>query len=335
MLASTMRASAASGSDAEGTSSSTTASSGSSSSTSRAAQLCPSYHAQMLWRAAVGKPLGRLTHRPWDSCLEVLVLREMLGSQPWALQQLQPYSEARPTNSSSTESSAAAAENGLVVGVQWPLLATSTSSSSNSSSSRAACQCRSLTCYLCTPPSPVTLQQLRLVLEVVCLTCAEFSDKALQAPVLLALLLQRASPGVRAAFLNSADGVRLLVALQQSAEQTLPEGTPLTCSSGWCMYDHAGALSTRGVPEARPLLLHAVSRTVYSLAWCYMELGPGSAVGLGAAGSAGSGVRLVTQAAVEKGSIVPCHPASRLNGEQAEHTHGAAANTRLLFCMLP
>jgi hypothetical protein len=59
-------------------------------------------------------------------------------------------------------------------------------------------------------PSPVTRQQLQLLLRVLVQADA---DHLRAAALLLALLLQRADPGLRAAFLNGPEASLLLVAL--------------------------------------------------------------------------------------------------------------------------
>jgi hypothetical protein len=169
-----------------------------------------------------------------SSSLDVLLLREGLGVLPWALQQLTPYARARQARASSK-----APADEMPLAIQWPLLNTvAASSSSSSSSGSAVCPCGAPSCYLCTPPPPVTLQQLRLVLEVVCLTCTDTTSAAMRAPLLLALLLQRAGADVRAAFLGSADGDRLLVALQRSSTSQ-----PSNEKELWCWANTSGALS--------------------------------------------------------------------------------------------
>jgi hypothetical protein len=162
------------------------------------------------------------------------------------------------------------------------------------------------------------------VLEVVCLTCRQCSPEAQQAPVLLALLLQRAAPELRAAFLNSEDGTRLLVALQQMGDA--PEGTlesfTQNTKTTWRLYRHEGALSMLavlngdGVPYWRAT---ARTRATCILAWCYCEVDAGSSQaaaaapptpaaaaavpGAGAATGAGT-ASLLTPAAVAHGSVV-------------------------------
>jgi hypothetical protein len=121
------------------------------------------------------------------------------------------------------------------------------------------------------------------VLEVVCLTCQETTPQALQAPLLqapllLALLLQRAAPGLRAAFLNSADGTRLLLALQQMGSNM--EHGWLKEQQAWCFDDHSGALS--GLAEVcgkrgQAWLVSAQGRTGDILTWCFLEMNPGAA----------------------------------------------------------
>jgi hypothetical protein len=165
--------------------------------------------------------------------------------------------------------------------MQWPLWglcnsSTTSSSSSDpnaaSSSSRSSsgvCACRARTCHLCTAPPPVTLQQLRLLLEVVCLTCTDTTPHALQAPLLLALLLQRASPAVRAAFLNAADGDRLLIALQQTV--THMGGSDLDGAPSWSCGNHDGALSMLALSD-KAWLLPTSARAAHTLAWCFCTL---------------------------------------------------------------
>jgi hypothetical protein len=276
--------------------------------------LCPSYHARAAWRLAAGAGFAELGTVHVGSCLCVLLLWEVLGSQPWALQQLAPHLAAQRAGKFS-----AAAAHGLMVGVQWPLLRAFMGSVSNDSGSGSGtgcrCNCCASTCHLCTPPPPVTLQQLRLVLEVVCLTCRESSQHALQAPVLLALLLQRASPGVRATFLNSADGVRLLVALQQAPEQTHQELTQLSAVNTWCFYNQAGALSARTAAaqsSVQRLLPPAITRAALALAWCFLEAVPGASAATAAneEGGGGSEGGLVTSASLAHGSMLRVDPAN-------------------------
>jgi hypothetical protein len=292
----------------------------SSSSSSKAAELCPSYHTGLAWRIAAREDMqgGRPRSRHGSACLQHLLLREAAGSHPWVLQQLAPHKAAQEAassrSSSSSSSSNAAPGMELFLGVQWPLLCNVESSWAAPSSS-CGCSCRSLTCYLCTPPPPVTLQQLRLVLEVVCLTCTETSREALQAPLLLALLLQRASPGVRAEFLNSADGTRLLVALQQAPLQTEQELRRLTTTDTWCFHVLAGALS--GYPDSdrfrqRPVLPPTITKSMLSLTWCFLELDPGAGAAANAPKAAGTGrgvgqpAMLMSPEAVDHGSVLLC-----------------------------
>jgi hypothetical protein len=195
--------------------------------------------------------------------LDVLLLREVLGVQAWALQQLTPFAVAGSQAGSTRPASSTSP------GVQWPLLSTmagsssssssggsssssTTTTTSSSSSSGTVCSCNTPTCYLSAPPPLVTLQQLRLVLEVVCLTCTKTTSAASRAPLLLALLLQRASGDARAAFLNSADGVRLLVALQHMCAYA-SEVEMVVCAvvgPTWWWARGGGALSALGAtPE--------------------------------------------------------------------------------------
>jgi hypothetical protein len=166
--------------------------------------------------------------------------------------------------------------------VQWPLTPDLQSSGSSSSSSSRKCQCRSATCHVCTPPLPVTQQQLRLVLEVVCLTWQECSAQAAQAQVLMALLLQRASPDIRAEFLNSADGVRLLVALQQlTGLPEVHEGADSAlylyrCSRSLSLPSEAGSTGTFwGMVYS--------GRAACCLAWSFLQAEPGAAAAAAAA----------------------------------------------------
>jgi hypothetical protein len=153
------------------------------------------------------------------------------------------------------------------------------------------------------------------LLEVMCLTCQDTTPEAQQAPLLLALLLQRASPGVRASFLNSEDGTRLLVALQQMGDA--PEGTlesyMRNTKTAWRLYQHAGALSLLaalngdGVPYWRAT---AHTRAICLLAWSFCGVDAGVITSATAAAPAAAGVAgaptmsLVTQAAVAHGSVV-------------------------------
>jgi hypothetical protein len=283
----------------------------------------------------------------FGNCLELLLLQETQGSLPWALQQLQPYRTGQPPDSSKHT-----AVDDDFLGLQWPLVpghvsststSTSTSSTSTSrsttqsgsssfsagtsnsrSSGEQACQCHAPTCHLCTPPPPVTLQQLRLVLEVVCLTCQETSAEAVQAPLLLALLVQRASPEVRASFLDSADGTRLLVALQQMG--ATEHGCPSQHAYKWCFHNRWGALTVPPVPgswDDEPWLLQTKARAVSTLSWCFLELNPGAMapaapapapapaappppqVSLSPAGA--TAADFMTPAAVAQGSLFVCN----------------------------
>jgi hypothetical protein len=286
----------------------------------KAAELCPSYHAGAAWRVATreGTQGGSFSTRWGRACLQHLLLREAAGSHPWVLQQLRSH---RAAQKAATSSSSALEGLNPFLGIQWPLVWGSYSRRTNAitTSSSRGCQCRdsSPTCYLCTPPPPVTLQQLRLVLEMVCLTCRECSPEALQAPLLLALLLQRASPDLRAAFLNSADGVRLLAALQQTAHMCDPPPAGRTKVSSWCMYDHKGTLSGE-LSEAQvpwKVLPPAASRAVFTLSWCFLEpdTGPGtplpastSAAGGGVKAGGEAAATLVTPEAVAHGAVLLC-----------------------------
>jgi hypothetical protein len=269
----------------------------------------------MVWPAVMGRSVAGCNGELSGQCLQLLLQRELLGAQPCAQQQLRPFLAAQQGASSSrsrsSNSAAEAVDGCYVMGVQWPLLPGLVCSSSST-----GCRCLSPTCHLCTPPPPVTLQQLQLVLEVVCLTRTECTQQALQAPLLLALLLQRASPGVRAEFLNSADGVRLLVAMQHAPDQTYDELVELAVSSIWCMYPYGCAVSKGGVPlKSNPnrWLLPAVSQAVSTLAWCFLQLDPGAGASAAdpvatAAGTAraaaGPEASVVSPAAVEQGCLL-------------------------------
>jgi hypothetical protein len=148
-------------------------------------------------------------------------------------------------------------------------------------------------------------------MEVVCLTCSDTTPQALQAPLLLSLLLQRASPGVRAAYLNSEDGTRLLVALQlgMPLSGSSPHMTPGT--STWSFYNRAGALSLYDIAADAPALpwqFPPATRAAFILAWCFLEVDPDAA---GAAAAAiqhaavdGATVQATTPAAVADGSVL-------------------------------
>jgi hypothetical protein len=238
------------------------------------------------------------------------------------MQHLRPFGQTQQAGSSSSSSSSIApGETEQLLGVQWPLLwGMHSSKAARNSSSTCGCSCRSLTCYVCTPPPRVTLQQLQLVLEVVCLTCTECSQEALRSPLLLALLLQRASPGVRAEFLNSADGTRLLVALQQALHQ--PAVAP-TQQTTWSFCAEAGALSSRLPVTDQSLarqLAPSVIRAIFTLAWCFLDPDPGAGVAAAAAaGGTKDGSRrsatLVTAAAVARGSVLLCEGKSHWEGD--------------------
>jgi hypothetical protein len=258
--------------------------------------------------------------------LEVLLLREGLGVLPWALQQLNPHT-AQQAGADSTQRVGSEPR-----AIQWPLLrppsssntlssnytstSTSTTTSSRSSSSGTACSCHTPTCYLCTPPPPVTLQQLRLVLEVVCLTCQDSNAPSLRAPLLLALLLQRASADVRAAFLSSADGDCLLVALQQLAACKDEGGRGPATARTWRFNNHRGVLSVFDALTGYPVTPHtafAPSRAAYTLVWCFLELStppeaaaPAAGAATAATGAAGAVLpaAYVTPAAVANGSLL-------------------------------
>jgi hypothetical protein len=300
--------------------------SSSSSSSSSAAVLCPTYltSCPVFHGAVEAISCG-------SSCLEVLLLNETLGPLPWALQQLAPFRAAQQEGGSTPASGL----KGLWV--QWPMLprpmgpisygsgdssgstATQGSSSSNSGGG-SQCQCCRPTCHLCAPPPPVTLQELRLLLEVVCLTCHDTTQQAQQAPLLLALLLQRASPGLRAEFLNSADGTRLLAALQQATGNT---GTAQShMSTAWCMFNHHGALSLPsllGNVTQVYAMLAGQSRALWTLGWCFFEADVSLTAAAAAGPTGGLGVTVPAQAvpvSVAHGSVL------RFSASRFEGGHG-------------
>jgi hypothetical protein len=247
-------------------------------------------------------------------CLELLLLREGLGHMPWALQQLKPFRAAQDASSSTTPARGA---DVIPIVVQWPMtqhLLNRDSSSSggggDGGGGGGACTCGSLACHLCTPPPPVTLQQLRMLLEVVCLSHSEGTPQAGQAPVLLALLLQRADPGVRAAFLNSEDGTRLLAALQLA----VPASSQGQAKAAWSFYNRVGALSLCDISrefKALPWQFPAASRVVFTLAWCLFEVDPDTAAVTAAAmkHAAAGGVPAAVLAPAAK-----CGPAAVADG---------------------
>jgi hypothetical protein len=238
-----------------------------------AAALCPRYYRTSQWLADKGGTPDNALLGFGVHSLELLLQQEAAGSLAWTLQQLQPYMAAQQARQPG--SSVATGVNKRFPCIQWPMLYGSlngsTSVSTAASSGCRPCQCGAPTCHLCTPPPPVTLQQLRLVLEVVCLTCKGYAAPALQAPALLALLLQRAAPGVRAAFLNSADGTRLLVALQQMVNAEPP--TPALSSNWWTMDNQDGAVTAvDGVSTGRTWGIMPGARAGYTLAWSFLEV---------------------------------------------------------------
>jgi hypothetical protein len=287
-----------------------------SSSGNEAAKLCPSYHRQAAWPANLSKEAAPVVKCAGGSCLELLLLREVAGQFSWAQQQLQPFRAGLPAEEQQRQQlsvllllqqNTEGRAHHPSLSMQWPLMnhIQDHSSSSSSSSGGSGCHCRASTCHLCTPLPPVNLQQLRLVLEVVCLTCTGISAASLQAPLLLALLLQRASTGTRAAFLNSADGVRLLVALQQMA--ALGEVGSQDPTSIWSLYNLHGALSVPFVLGGTDFLTYkvkAMTRAVYTLAWCFLEVDPGSTAAAGAAAAAAAGGSLMGPAAVANGAVL-------------------------------
>jgi hypothetical protein len=164
------------------------------------------------------------------------------------------------------------------------------------------------------------------VLEVVCLTCADRTREPLQAPLLLALLLQRADPALRTAFLNSADGVRLLVALQQTSQQMDAITAGRTTANSWCIYDYSGAMSGHYHSSSQPkwhALAPAVTRAIFTLAWCFLDPEPGAGAATAAAAAAGSSAKggggqpaaLVTEEAVASGSVLLCAAKDNWEGE--------------------
>jgi hypothetical protein len=277
-----------------------------------------------------------------SACLDVLLLLETQGLMPWALQQLQPYRAAGPLSSSSSSNnsnSTDVAGNGGAL--QWPLLpsegdvSSGSHSSSSGGSGGSACNCHALTCYLCTPPPPVTLQQLCLVLEVVCLHCQESTPQALQAPLLLALLLQRASPGVRASFLNSADGDRLLVALQHMACE---DQTPPLISTSWSFFHSSGALSLAGAlagtdPHAQ--VKCGLTRAIHVMAWCFLDADMDGAAATAATAAAAAATSAsagpVLPDSVAQGSVLLC-PAHPFTHDRASECLGHEVHNHSTTC---
>jgi hypothetical protein len=252
-----------------------------------------------------------LAERYSRECLELLLMQESLGPLPWALQQLAPFRAAQQEGGSSATSTVA----GLYI--QWPMLMGTLGSSSD-----RTCSCGGHTCHLCTPPPPVTLQQLRLVLEVVCLTCQDpHTPQGQQAQLLLVLLLRRAAPGMRASFFNSADGTRLLVALQQAE---VHEPIREIVLNSWCRTMLYGALSLplkSGGVDHRAYIDAPLSQAVHTLAWCFLDAGcPGNtAAAVGVAGGGGGGgaggattgggadlEQLPMSVAVAQGAVLQC-----------------------------
>jgi hypothetical protein len=169
------------------------------------------------------------------------------------------------------------------------------------------CRCGSYTCHVCNMPLPVDRRHLRLVLELVCLTCQECGPWATQAHFLLTLLLQRAEPEDRAAFLNSADGVRLLVALQQrSATEEDNRGAGAT----YMYYRHIGALllPEEGGWQGDTWALPFCGLAACCLAWSFCEARLGAAATAAGSPSSSSGADAaqpwLTAAAVARGCIL-------------------------------
>jgi hypothetical protein len=267
--------------------------------------------------------------------VEVLLLQEAAGALPWALQQLHPYAVVHLGQLEDISDSRNARRPSA--GVHWPLLPLlnpitssggghdSCSTSSCSSKEWFTCRCQATTCYLCSPPAPVTLQRLRLVLEVVCLTATETSEHTRQAQLLLALLLQRAQPQLRAAFLSSADGVRLLVALQQGRGSTGQHPGSLEVPNAWHLDRRFGALSSLGKCQGGGPIIDdtmacpAQGMVADTLAWCFLQVDTAAAALAAAAAppsaaAAGglyevtpAGVPWVTPAAVAEGSLLALH----------------------------
>jgi hypothetical protein len=143
---------------------------------------------------------------------------------------------------------------------------------------------------LCGPGlPPVTLQQMQLAVSA--LGCTDVL-RATSAALLLALLLQRADPGLRADFLGGTGGTALLAACQywgyyqkvalDHAQQDLWTGFPLAftgvdrSSSGPC-YHHLLAAVQGQTLLGRPRLwrdLYPGCSITLLLAWCYLQLVP-------------------------------------------------------------
>jgi hypothetical protein len=187
------------------------------------------------WNNAQRSELGLLASEVWDLLpwqLDVLGQHEQL-QQEFA-QQLQA---ARRTTTGLPKSSSSSGDSGgssssssgdwhrpdMVYSVSWPLLpqawpllqASSSSSSSSGSSSR-----------LREPPTAqlprVTQQQLQLALERVCSTAELSPINTGNSLLLLVLLLLRAEPPQRLAFLQGPWGGLLLAALQLYARGQVP-----------------------------------------------------------------------------------------------------------------
>jgi hypothetical protein len=152
-----------------------------------------------------------------------------------------------------------------------PLLATNSSSSSSQSPAPPTCQL-----------PPVTQQQLQLALEWVCVTVELSPQETRSGLLLLMLLLLRAEPSQRLAFLNGPCGGLLLAALQLYACDRMPlhgmleaivPGLAVNYPLGFLATELTGAegFVEALTPGVQSHIVRAESSAVWILDWILLQ----------------------------------------------------------------
>jgi hypothetical protein len=277
---------------------------------------------------------GRVATWGWET-LHLLLLGQLWDLWPWQLAQLQQADDSgQPSPSLAAAMGTVSSMSGCGAGAIG-----ASSSSSSSSSSRSGCMAQSEeprvsphvaqpgvvpahqelyrsvvmdwpllpgpggASPLCGPgPPPVTLPQLQLAVSAL---ASVYVSEAPTAALLLALLLQRAGPGLRAEFLGGPGGTALLVACQYWGYH----------QAGGCYHaqqprQYEMTFNLVAVSRSKPRTCHNSLRAALQggmflessckwrglgtgpsmgllLAWCYLQLVPGWAGQLPTGGPAG------------------------------------------------
>jgi hypothetical protein len=263
---------------------------------------CPSYHKGHSYAAGVLKGLEK---GDWYAYVSAAYEVHLMGCElwdlwPWLLDLLEPRPQQQPEQQQQqqqaiTSSSSSTWREVTCPGQDhsfWPLVphAVPTLLRCQGSSSSGGCSSGGHKCVSNCQPTPVSASQLSLVLERVCLNVQLSTYRSTASLNLLVLLLLRADPALRLAFLQGPQGGLLLAALQLYAcgrtplheavagvqPGLVPEGL-----LGWACSPGVGLKGLQEVMASTPPygLMPAPQTAGLVLSWLLLQLGGSPAGG--------------------------------------------------------